>query len=233
VITHRLRFPAVVLGVALVVSGCAESETVSGSGSAEGALEGTFAIDAGECSDASVTKGSWFRMVQPGGTVADGPFVINGDSPCGDTTWTPLSPGSDGGLTTGTYQPQPAEAFDADGNGAATAITQPQTWFAVNFAIATNETDPQTNTKTSVPQLTAENGKLSGDLSAWAAAWNGQHFNQGAPKPGGDMPGETRAPTGTYDDSSGFYSLEWSSQIIGGPVNNFTGVWHLEGTYEA
>ena len=26
--------------------------------------------------------------------------------------------------------------------------------------------------------------------------------------------------------------LEWSSTIVGGPFNNFTGTWHFEGTFE-
>jgi hypothetical protein len=26
--------------------------------------------------------------------------------------------------------------------------------------------------------------------------------------------------------------LEWASQIVGGAFDNFTGVWHLEGTLE-
>jgi hypothetical protein len=219
-----------VVAMALVAcSGGGSQESATGTN--QGSIDGTFGIDTGDCADAGVTAGSWFRMVQPGGTVADGPYVINGDSPCGDKTWTPLSPGADGGLTTGGYQPQPDPAFDDGGNGTAAAITEPQTWFAVAFAIATNETDPQTGEATAVPTLTVEDGTLTGDLSAWAAAWNGQHFNQGSPKPGGAASEGTTAPTGTYDTDSGAYTLEWSSQIAGGPFDRFTGVWHLEGTF--
>jgi hypothetical protein len=68
-----------------------------------------------------------------------------------------------------------------------------------------------------------------GDLSALNAAWNGQQFNQGAPKPGASPPGNA---TGTYDAKTGAYTLEWSSPIAGGPFNGFTGVWHFEGTFE-
>ena len=39
--------------------------------------------------------------------------------------------------------------------------------------------------------------------------------------------------TGTYDAETGAFVLEWSSQIVGGPFNDSTGVWHLEGTFEA
>lgn len=218
--------------VATTLAGCGTNGDEAPDATSDAApLEGVFGINAGECTDAGVSKGSWFRMVQPGGTVADGPFVINGDSPCGDTTWTPLLPGTDGGLRTGAYQPHPDPAFDEAGNGTAAAITEPQAWFAVAFAIATNETDPQTGAATSLPVIEADGDELTGDLSAWAAAWNGQHFNQGAPKPG-DAERAT-APTGSFDEASGAYALDWSSEIAGGPFNGFTGVWHLEGTFSS
>src|SRR5688572_28169260 len=61
-------------------------------------LVGTFEVTAGECTQGAVTSGSYFRMVQTDGTVDDGPFVPNGDSACADKTYTPLTPGDDGGL---------------------------------------------------------------------------------------------------------------------------------------
>ena len=39
--------------------------------------------------------------------------------------------------------------------------------------------------------------------------------------------------TGTYDKKTGEYSFEWVSQIVGGPFDTFTGVWHFEGTFKA
>jgi hypothetical protein len=50
--------------------------------------------------------------------------------------------------------------------------------------------------------------------------------------PQGAKPGLTAGPTGTYDAATKRYVLEWSSQIVGGPFNNFTGIWHLEGVFE-
>ncbi|SIJ25377.1 Uncharacterised protein [Mycobacteroides abscessus subsp. abscessus] len=97
---------------------------------------------------------------------------------------------------------------------------------------------------------------ISADLSAWAASWNRQEFNQGAPKPKAkeqaQIPGEARAKqvwefvagrwvghdsvdgespkaTGTYDKDTKKFTLDWTSLIVGGPFNSFTGVWHLEG----
>ncbi len=225
---------SLVFVVTLVASACGGDGGGSNETAAEGAEElvGVFKIDPGSCEAAGVTKGSYFRMITPDGKPGDGPYVPNGDSPCGDKTWAPMKPGSDGGLKTGAYQPYPDPAFDDKGNGTGSAVTEPTVWFAVTFAIATNEKDPQTDSGTSMPKIMVEDGKLSGDLSAYAAAWNKQHFNQGAPKPGGDRPGFTAGPTGTYDEATKAYKLDWSSQIVGGPFNNFTGVWHLEGTFE-
>lgn len=212
-------------------SSAATTETTAPSGPQE--LVGLFKVDAGTCTDAGVTAGSYFRMVQAAGTLADGPFITNGDSTCGDTTWNVLLPGTDGGLRTGAYQPLPDPVFDAAGNAGAQAIVEPVKFFAVDFGVATNETDPQTEASTSTPTISVENGTLTGDLSAFAAAWNNQQFNQGSPKPDGTMPGNTSEVTGTYDDATQHYTLDWTSEITGGPFNTFTGVWHLEGTFEA
>jgi hypothetical protein len=224
------------LSLALVASACGGDDGGGGGDeTAAGAKElvGVFKVDPGTCDTTGpVTKGSYFRMIQPNGKPGEGPYVPNGDSPCGDKTWAPMKPGSDGGLKTGAYQPYPDPAFDDKGNGTGSTVTEPTVWFAVKFANATNEKDPQTGSATSMPKIMVEDGKLSGDLSAYAAAWNKQHFNQGAPKPGGDRPGLTVGPTGTYDEATKAYTLDWSSQIVGGPFNNFTGTWHLEGTFE-
>jgi hypothetical protein len=63
-------------------------------------------------------------------------------------------------------------------------------------------------------------------------AWNGQQFSQGSPKPDGSRPGITSDPKGSYAAKTGKYTLEWASQVVGGPFNGFTGSWHLEGTFK-
>jgi hypothetical protein len=82
-----------------------------------------------------------------------------------------------------------------------------------------------------VPELHQDGGRLGGDLSAFDATWNNQSFNQGAPKPDGSLPGNTSAPSGTFDAATGRFTLTWTSQIVGGPFDKFTGLWHLEGTF--
>lgn len=230
--TVRRRLALAVLAACLIAAGCgSDSKTPTKAAGAE-ALVGLFRVDPGSC-DGPTVKGSYFRMVQSGGTVKDGPYVPNGDSPCADKSLTVLSPGTDGGLRTGEFQSQPTPAFDAAGNATSAHITKPQTWFAVAFGVSTNERDPQTGATVPAPSISVTDGVLSGDLSAVGASWNGQEFNQGAPKPGGGAAGATTGPTGTYDPSTGAYTLEWSSKIDGGPFTNFIGVWHLEGTFEA
>jgi hypothetical protein len=194
-------------------------------------LTGVFAIKAGDCPGGGVSSGSYFRMITPAGNQS-GPYVSNSDSPCGDNSYTPMSPGSDGGLSTGGYQPQPNPPFDGSGNGKAGAITQPVKFFGVLFALSTNAKDPQTGLATTVPSISDSRGTLSGDLRAISVAWNNQQFNQGAPKPDGSRPGLTAGPTGTYNPSTGAFTLDWTSTIVGGPFNNFTGKWHFEGTFK-
>jgi hypothetical protein len=232
---------ALLAAVALVAAACgddsadgeastgdtgSEASTDGASGGLEGDLMGTFEVDAGMCDDAGTASGSYFRMVEVGGTVDAGPFIANADSACADTTFTLLSPGTDGGLVSGDYQPAPDPAFDEAGAALAAGIMEPVSFFGLDFGAATNPTD-DSGADLPAPLITAAAGVLSGDVSALAAYYGGEVFNQGAPKPGGSEPG----PTGTIDAETGAYVLEWSSVISGGAFNDFTGVWHLEGTF--
>lgn len=195
-------------------------------------LTGTFALTPGAC-PAGTGAGSYFRMVQPSGSRETGPFVANGDSTCSDQTFTLLSPGTDGGLAAGAYQPAPTPVFDAAGNSQATRIAAPATFFGVKFGLSTDPTELQS--KKSVPSITvSENdGALSADLRAFTASWNNQYFNQGAPKADGSSPGLTTKVTGTLNPSTNAFVLEWASTVVGGPFNDFTGVWHLEGVFHS
>lgn len=194
-------------------------------------LVGTFALDPGVCDAGGLSAGSYLRLVFPDGTAEQGPFFENPDSGCDDTTYTIVGPGADGGLVTGGYQPAPDPSFDAQGNSLAAAIMQPTPFTAIDFSISTNERDPQTDEAVPTPSIRVRGGELSGELAAVAASWNNEFFNQGSPKPDGSSPGLTAPVSGTYDEASGAFVLEWASQVVGGPFNDFTGIWHLEGTF--
>jgi hypothetical protein len=176
----------------------------------EGDLIGIFEITAGACDGAAVS-GSYFQMTGP-----DGSLVPNADSPCAaDQTFSLLTPGTDGGLATGSHQPAPDPAFDEAGNALANAIAEPTLFFGVAFGLATDET-------IDAPTLSAADGTLSGQVSAFTAFYGGSPFNQGSTE-----------VTGTIDPVTGEFVLDWSSLISGGPFDGFTGGWHLEGTFTA
>jgi hypothetical protein len=232
---HRRVVGSLLASLALVAGACGgggDEDNKADDAAGAQQLVGLFKLDGGTCADAGVTTGSSFRMINPGGKLGEGPFISNGDSPCGDKTYSPMLPGTDGGLSTGAYQTEAAPPFDGGGNGVTESIAKGVPFFAVRFAVTTNEKDPQTGGKAPMPTIAVNDGQLSGDLSAFAASWNNQHFNQGSPKPDGAKPGLTAGPTGTYDPATKKFTLEWSSQIVGGPFNNFTGVWHFEGTFQ-
>jgi hypothetical protein len=190
-------------------------------------LVGTFTIKAGKAKGKKVS-GSYFRMITP-----TGGYFGNTSSKVQGGTYTLLSPGTAKGLTTGAYQPQPSPAFASNGDSLAAKLIAPTAFEGVKFSASTQKVDPQTGTKVPVPTITVSGHKLSGDLSAFAASWNNQNFNQGSPKPNGAYPGRTTKVTGTYNPSTHTYTLSWKSQIVGGPFNGFAGLWHLTGKFHA
>jgi hypothetical protein len=259
--TRAARSTAVVLAAVLALglsTACSgdDSDAVDVEGTE---LVGLFRLAPGAVEGDAIT-GTWFRMLQPGGNAEAGPYMVNADSPADGGQATLLEPGTSGGFRSGGYQSQPSPGFDPDGNSLADAITKPTRFFGVQFSISTNAVDLQTQTEVAPPTVFDDGGKLTADLSAWAASWNNQDFNQGAPKPvsstGAKAPGQEQAErvydwvaerfleaapeatisgdgaTGTYDEDTGAFVLEWTSYIEGGPFNGFTGLWHLEGVFE-
>jgi hypothetical protein len=218
--------------VAVLLIGASASATLlTGPAAAAGTpLVGTFTITAGSCSGGTAS-GTYLRMVLSGGTNAAGPYFSNSDSTCSDNSYTPLAPGASGGLVTGSYQPQPSPAFDSSGNALADQITAPVAFEGVKFGTATNSTDPQTGLHAPAPSITANGSALSGDVAAFGVSWNNQEFNQGSPKPDGSSPGNTTPVVGTYDAATGAYTLQWSSQVVGGPFNGFSAFWNLTGRF--
>ncbi len=196
--------------------------------SSETVLNGTFELQAGTDVGGTI-GGSWFEMSIKGGAPLQNP-----NSPLANQDYTPLSPGSAGGLQTFAYEPAPSPAF-ADpgerGNALAADIMKPQGFEGYNFSVVTEPGDRQALEADPEPHIVEEAGRLSGQLSAWVVGWNGEWFNQGSPKPNGTLPEPSTALTGTCDATSGHYVLEWKSLIVGGPFNGDTGSWHLEGTF--
>ena len=193
-------------------------------------LVGLFRFTPGAYASGSAS-GSYIRLVLAGGTRESGPFFPNPSSKA--TTYTLLNPGTDGGLRTGAYQPAPEPPFSGSGDALANRIIAPQRFALINYSAQTSAKDPQTGADVPKPSISVSpDGRLSGNLSAFAAQWNKQNFNVGSPKPDGSFPGLTSPVAGTYDSETKAFTLEWTSQIVGGAFNNFSASWHFEGTFE-
>ena len=171
-------------------------------------LVGTFVLAPGRFSGGKAS-GSYLRMTQPGGR----PFA-NPDSSASDRSYTLISPGTDGGLTTGRFQPAPRKAFDGRGNSLAKRIMRPTRFTAINFSAATSSKSGP------APTITASGRRLSGQVRAFTAAWNKQNFSQGSSR-----------VTGSYNSKTRHFVLKWTSKVRGGAFNGFRGTWHLEGTF--
>ena len=250
---------AVLLMIGLVGLTVPAGATVSANAQGK-VLVGLFRLTPGS-DTAGHLGGTYFQMLQPGASAASGPYMVNANSKADGGQATLLQPGTAGGFRTEKYQSEPTPAFDSGGNSLADAITVPTLFFAVKFSISTNKVDPQTKTQCAPPVVVEKNGKLTADMSSWAASWNKQNFNQGAPKPvpntSAKSPGEKQAQeawsfvsqrflgaapkatvsgisaTGTFNAKTGKYELQWTSLIVGGPFNGFTGLWHLAGTFHS
>jgi hypothetical protein len=193
-------------------------------------LVGLFRINAGSYANGKAS-GSHIRLVLPNGSVENGPYFPNPNSKGG--TYTLIAPGTDGGLRTGSYQQPPTPDFSASGDALANRIMAPQRFAFILYSASTSPKDPQTGLDVPAPSIeVSADGKLSGKLQALSAEWNKGYFNQGSPKPDGSSPGLTSPVTGTYNADTKAYTLDWTSQVVGGPFNSFSGHWHLEGTFE-
>ena len=203
-------------------------------------LVGTFRVQKGayEKKGKKVTAtGSYFRMIYPNGTRKKGPWFNNTDSKAKDNTYTLFRPGIDGGLRTGEYQEFPTPAFDSRGFALANRIVRPLPFAGIEFSLGTAATDYQSGVEGSLPRITrgkkikGNTYKLTGSLNTFTAGWNSIYFNQGTPKANGTRPGKTSKITGTYNRKTRKYTLNWQSQIVGGPFNDFTGDWFFAGKF--
>lgn len=227
--TAGLRRTAAAVAVLGAVLGLAAVAVPTANAAGSKNLTGLLQLSGGSCSGGKVS-GTYLRMILPSGK-ASGPYMSNSDSTCPDQSYTPLQPGTDGGLQIGSYQTTPSPRFSSSGDAKARRITAPAQFYGTSFATATSKVDPQTKTAVPAPSLQLRGSKLTADLRSFAVTWNNQDFNQGAPKPNGSTPGNTSRATGTYDAATGRFTLEWASQVVGGPFDKFTGFWHFEGRF--
>ena len=111
----------------------------------------------------------------------------------------------------------------------ASSIILPVSFTGIDLSLSTSREDPQTGRPVPAPVVVDRGGHLSGQLQAVSAAWDKIFINVGSPKPGGRRLGITRPVRGTYDARTRTFALTWTSQIVGGPFNQFVALWHLSG----
>ena len=168
-----------------------------------------------------------------GGTREKGPFFPNPSSKA--TTYTLLDPGTDGGLRTGSYQPAPTPAFNVTGDALANRIIAPQRFAFIQYSAQTSPIDPQTGANVPAPSISVTpDGKLSGQLQAFVGAVEQAELQRRLAEAGRlaarpDEPGHAARTTPTTKA----YTLEWTSQIVGGRVQQLLGGVALRGDVRA
>lgn len=144
-------------------------------------------------------------------------------------SWGLLVSGTDGGLISGAYQPDPPPTVHVGDLTGARSLIDPDVFLFFGFPtfVSTNEIDPVDGiTRYPVPVIFDHgDGTITADLSSWDCQWGVVHFNQGAPKSSAGNP----APSGTYEAQTGAYSLSWKSFVTEGAFKGSTGEWTLVG----
>lgn len=220
-------------------------------GAQAAALDGRLYLD-GYTADTTVTASGSTVSVYTSGSY----FAMNSNNPNGQVG--KLQPAANGGyLELGTFQnfvtnpdvPHP-QGWQGDTNGdgipdgnagtgytgvTAANVFEPFSFFGTSTYTGTLPTSYQSGAVNSAPSAFVDLGDcigtvcaLTADLSSWEVYWNGNTFQQG-PRPVNSGP--FVLATGTLDTATGFFELDWSSQIYQGPFNGVMAFWHFEGTY--
>jgi hypothetical protein len=195
-------------------------------------LVGTFRLTAGHCSSPTAPPtGSYFVV----GNAADGKPVPSSQGACSDHMFVPLAPGTDGGLVTGSFQPDPTPTFSANGSSLAGSIIVPVNFQGQKVGMATSGNDDQNAPNAApifpVPTATVDGSNLDVDLRSL-------HFSYGG------LPGSTcvtsygqgcwdlgsRSAAGTYDKSTKHFTLDWFVGEAFSQAGDSIEV-HFEGTF--
>ncbi len=205
-----------------------------GTGASANPLTGTMLINPG--------------IYEVNGNYVSGSYFSFGGAASGVGLTPTVSP-DPGGIVLGSYQnfvlnPDVPHPYNWDGKGASAgtgystsptvlaSIIQPFEFGSSQTYVGTNPISYQSGNSFAAP--TADLSKCAGssctlsvDLSSWEVMWNGSAFQQG-PRPVNTGP--FVLAVGKYNTATDAYSLNWASQISGGPFNGVTGHWHLVGT---
>jgi hypothetical protein len=216
------------VAASVVTSGCSGG----GSSGAGKVLVGTFRLDAGSCTTATaLPTGSYLEVID----AADAKEVSNPQSTCANRDFTLLTPGTDGGVVTGKFQPNPTPTFDGHGNSLAGAIVAPALFQGVKLGMATDADDEQDG-PSGPPAFAPPSAVLSGstlnlDLRSLNVTYGGSPGTTCATASGvGCWNLGSKGASGTYDASTRHFSVGWFVGETFTPAGDSLTV-HLEGTF--
>jgi hypothetical protein len=205
----------------------ASSTPTNESSSADGLLEGTLTLGPSSCPNSTPT-GSYFIISYA--PLTEG----NSSSSCDGGSYTLLQPGTTG-LAVGAFTPDPSPTFDANGNSLANSIITPVPFSGHSLGLGTSPDDvqdaPQGPAVFSAPEAIVEGTNLAVDLRSLNASYDGTPNDTCAQSYGvGCWLEGSRVATGTYDPTTGDFTLDWfSSQDFSGGSGEVD--FHLSGHF--
>jgi hypothetical protein len=222
------------IAVAVVVTGLGLAAGCSGSAKAgaPARLAGLFKLSAGHCTSARAKPAGSYLVVV---SAANARAVRNPRGGCANSEYTPLSPGTDGGLETGRFQEQPAPTFDARRNSTATRLITPVAFGHYRLGFATSPRDEQ-GAPTGAPTYPAPvalntAGALTVDLRSLVMTYAGRANSTCAQSFGlGCWDLGSKSATGTYNPTTHHFLIDWFTGESFTPKGDSIEV-HLEGTF--
>jgi hypothetical protein len=196
-------------------------------------LQGILRLDAGHCGARhQAPTGSYLIVI----SAATGKAVPNPASGCRNHDYTLLQPGTEGGIRTGSFQRQPAPAFDSHRNARAGLIIRPTRFGRYRFGLATSSRDEQDAPAGAPayppPTALVRGNALSVDLRSLVLTYGGApgatcRSSLGA----GCWELGSLTASGTYDRRSQRFTLQWFTGESFVPAGDSLEV-HLEGAFQ-
>jgi hypothetical protein len=211
-VSRRAMLAPAIVAVSLILANCGGGS--GGGGGASGPTQnliGTFKLQGGHCAAShGAPTGSFLVIVDS----ADSKTVANPAGGCANKYYTPLSPGTDGGLATGQFQEDPTPTFNAHGNSLAGAVIKPVSFLGTEFGMATNPDDvqdaPTGPPAFSPPKATLKGTKLSINLRSLNITYGGAPNSSCENDAGyGCWNLGSKAATGSYDPKTHQFVVQW------------------------
>lgn len=204
----RRRSIAARVALLVTLAGCGAS-----SAPAVQPLSGTLRLNGGVCSSATGRPtGSYLVVI----SAVTGKIVPNRAGGCANPDYTPLTPGTDGGLILGQFQGEPAPTFDAGRNSLASRIIQPVIFDGLRLGLATSARYEQSGNSPDaafpVPRAQLVKGVLNVDLRSLVFSYGGRGNSTCAETLGrGCYELGSFKAAGIYDPVSRHFVLDWVS----------------------